>query len=87
MTSPSDTNLIHGGSDERRKYLDSVISQFDKLYLDDLINYNKVLNQRNSLLRIFAENNSFDKTALAIWDEQLIRLGEAIHKKRELFFL
>ncbi|MCD4679725.1 MAG: DNA replication/repair protein RecF [Bacteroidales bacterium] len=86
MTSPSDINLIHGGSDERRKYLDSVISQFDKLYLDDLINYNKVLNQRNSLLRSFAENHSFDKTSLAIWDEQLIRLGNVIHKKREDFF-
>lgn len=86
MTSPSDINLIHGGSDERRKYLDSVISQFDKLYLDDLINYNKVLYQRNSLLRIFAEKHSFDKTSLDIWDEQMVRLGNIINKKREDFF-
>ena len=86
MTSPSDVNLIHGGSDERRKYLDSVISQFDKIYLDDLINYNKVLFQRNSLLRTFAEKNSFDRASLDIWNEQMIRLGNIIHKKREDFF-
>ncbi len=86
MTSPSDINLIHSGSDERRKYLDSIISQFDKIYLDDLINYNKVLTQRNSLLRIFAEQHSFDKASLTIWDEQLIKLGVNLHKKREEFF-
>jgi len=86
MTSPSDINLIHSGSDERRKYLDSIISQFDKIYLDDLINYNKVLFQRNSLLRSFAENHSFDKTSLDIWDDQMVRLGIIIHKKREDFF-
>ncbi len=86
MTSPSDINLIHSGSEERRKYMDSVISQFDKLYLDDLINYNKVLYQRNSLLRSFAENKRFDKASLSIWDEQMVRLGKIIHEKREKFF-
>jgi len=55
ITSPSDINLIHSGSEERRKYIDSIISQFDKIFLDDLINYNKALFQRNSLLRSFAE--------------------------------
>lgn len=86
MTSPSDINLIHGGSDERRKYLDSIISQFDKIYLDNLINYNKVLCQRNSLLRKFSENKSFDHASLSVWDKQMIKLGNIIHKKRKDFF-
>lgn len=86
MTSPSDINLIHSGSEERRKYLDSVISQFDKIYLDDLINYNKVIYQRNSLLRHFAETNSFNHSSLKIWDEQMVKLGNSIHEKRVEFF-
>jgi len=85
MISPYDRDLINVGSEIRRKYMDSVISQFDKIYLDDLINYNKALAQRNSLLKQFAEKHSFDKLSLEIWDEQLIRLGESIHRKRKEF--
>jgi DNA replication and repair protein RecF len=85
MISPYDRDLINEGSEMRRKYIDSVISQFDKLYLDDLINYNKALLQRNSLLKMFAEKHSWDTLALEIWDEQLVRLGEVIHRKRKAF--
>jgi DNA replication and repair protein RecF len=85
MISPYDRDLINEGSDIRRKYMDSVISQFDKLYLDDLIHYNKALLQRNTLLKLFAEKHAFDKLALEIWDEQLIRLGETIYLKRKEF--
>ncbi|MCD4789670.1 MAG: DNA replication/repair protein RecF [Bacteroidales bacterium] len=87
MISPYDRDLINEGSDVRRKYIDSVISQFDKIYLDDLINYNKALLQRNILLKKFAEQNYFDRSSLEIWDVQLIKLGEKIHSKRKEFLV
>ena len=85
MISPYDRDLINDGSEIRRKFMDSVISQFDKIYLDDLINYNKALGQRNSLLKLFAEKHNFDKLSLEIWDEQLIKFGESIYQKRKEF--
>jgi DNA replication and repair protein RecF len=85
MISPYDRDLINDGSDLRRKYIDSVISQFDKFYLDDLIQYNKALFQRNALLKSFHEQNYFDATSLEIWDEQMIRLGEEVFVKRNEF--
>jgi len=85
MVSPYDRDLINEGSEARRKYIDSVISQFDKIYLDDLINYNRALAQRNSQLKDFAERHSFDRNLLEIWDEKLIRLGTGIHLKRKSF--
>ncbi|MEI7662793.1 MAG: DNA replication/repair protein RecF [Bacteroidota bacterium] len=85
MISPYDRDLINDGSELRRKYIDSVISQFDKFYLDDLIQYNKALFQRNALLKTFAEQRYFDAAMIEIWDEQLIRLGELISSKREQF--
>ena len=51
MVSPADSELIAGGSDERRRFMDVVISQYDKEYLDALIRYNKALTQRNTLLK------------------------------------
>lgn len=85
MISPYDRDLINEGSEVRRRYIDSVISQFDKLYLDDLIQYNKVLVQRNALLKSFAERNFFDSSQLEIWDGQLIRLGSLLYEKRSKF--
>ncbi len=85
MVSPYDRDLINEGSDIRRKYIDGVISQFDKLYLDDLINYNKILAHRNALLKQFFENNYFDAASLDIWDERMIKPGENIYTKRKLF--
>lgn len=85
MISPYDRDLINEGSEARRKYIDSVISQFDKVYLDDLINYNKAVSQRNSLLKQFAETGYFDRSSLEIWDEKLIELGSGIHEKRKAF--
>lgn len=87
MVSPRDSDMIYSGSEERRRFLDSFISQFDHVYLDDLINYNKALFQRNSLLKIFSERNSFDPDALEIWDAQLVSLGTKIHAKRTSFIL
>ena len=85
MISPYDRDLINDGSELRRKYIDSVISQFDKFYLDDLIQYNKALVQRNALLKSFAEQHYFDAAMVEIWDEQMLRLGEQIFLKRNNF--
>ena len=85
IISPADYCLINEGSDIRRKYIDSVISQFDKVYLDNLINYNKAIAQRNTLLKDFYEKRYFDKTQLEIWDEQIVPLGESIYNKRKSF--
>ncbi len=85
MISPHDSNLIYEGSEERRRFIDIFISQFDRVYLDNLISYNKVLHQRNSLLKLFYENRTFDMDALEIWDSQLIILGNKIHSKRLSF--
>ncbi|NVO01449.1 MAG: DNA replication/repair protein RecF [Bacteroidetes bacterium] len=85
MISPADSDLIYDGSEHRRKFLDSAISQFDKAYLDNLINYNKVVSQRNALLKKFYELKSFDKASLEIWDEQMIKYGQRIYDKRVHF--
>ena len=70
IISPADRDLIIEGSDTRRKFIDSVISQSDKSYLTELINYNKVLSQRNALLKYFALNNTFNSDTLAIYNER-----------------
>ncbi len=85
MISPSDTTLIYGGSDDRRKYIDGVISQFDRAYLNTILNYNKVLQQRNSFLRNLSENQPIDNSLLEILDAKLCQYGLEIHSKRELF--
>ncbi|RLD88533.1 MAG: DNA replication and repair protein RecF [Bacteroidetes bacterium] len=85
MISPYDRDLINEGSEGRRKYIDGVISQFDRLYLSDLISYNKVLLQRNTLLKQFAEKYYFDKASLQIWDEKLAELGSVLYRKRKAF--
>lgn len=82
MVSPSDTDLISGGSGERRKFMDLFLSQFDKEYLHSLIRYNKALLQRNALLKA---DTIIDDTLLELWDDQLIAEGEIIFKKRKNF--
>lgn len=85
MISPGDSDLINGSSESRRKFLDGIISQYDKVYLDKLISYNQVLKQRNALLKHFAESHSFDSETLEIWDEQLIIYGKGILEIRKNF--
>ena len=85
MISPADTSLISEGSDERRRFIDTVIVQYDRPYLEDLINYNKALSQRNKLLKDFAKNNSFSEESIQLWNDQLIPPGERIHEKRVEF--
>lgn len=85
MVTPSDVNLILGGSDERRKFMDGVISQYNKNYLDDLLKYNRALMQRNNLLKHFAAERNFDAELLSIWDNQLMEYGTRLHKQRAIF--
>ena len=85
IISPADRDLIIEGSDTRRKFIDGVISQSDKSYLQDLIKYNKVLAQRNSLLKYFAINHTFNKDTLAVYNEQLNDYGTKIFDKRLAF--
>lgn len=85
IISPSDRDLIAEGSETRRKFMDSVIAQNDKIYLNDLINYNKVLGQRNALLKYFALNNTFNKDTLEIYNAQLATYAQNIYQKRGEF--
>jgi DNA replication and repair protein RecF len=85
MVSPNDIALLYEGSDERRKFIDSVISQYDKKYLHNLLQYNKALQQRNALLKFFIENNKFDAISLEVWTETLTKCGMYIHQARVLF--
>lgn len=82
MISPADSVLIQGGSEERRRFMDSVISQYDRTYLDWLVRYNRALQQRNILLKQYANQPAVDPDMFAMWDEQLVHLGEKIHAKR-----
>jgi DNA replication and repair protein RecF len=85
MISPSDSQLILEGSEVRRKFIDQIISQYDRAYLDHLIQYNRALSQRNRLLKKFMEIRSFDEASLEIWDRQLIQYGQPIFEKRAAF--
>jgi DNA replication and repair protein RecF len=85
MISPADSDLIAEGSESRRKFIDSVISQYDKEYLDRLIDYNRVLSQRNALLKRFVETRGYDEATIDIWNVQLVELAKRIHEKRRSF--
>ena len=84
--SPEDLNIIKNGPSERRRFIDMELSQLDKIYLDCLINYNKVVNQRNSLLKEYAFSGREDIiSSLDIWDMQLVKYGNDVIKSREKF--
>ncbi|KAB1067692.1 DNA replication and repair protein RecF [Tamlana haliotis] len=85
IISPADRDLIIEGSDTRRKFIDSVISQSDKNYLNQLISYNKTLAQRNALLKYFALNHTFNQDTLDVYNEQLNDYGTVIFEKRDSF--
>ncbi len=86
MVSPNDNSLITEGSEIRRKLIDSIISQYNKVYLEQLIQYNRILQQRNKLLKDFTESpnsNMFD--IFEIYDQQLASLGKTIFEERVKF--
>jgi len=83
MISPADSALISEGSEERRRFLNKIISQYDPVYLDSALKYNKALQQRNRLLKEFNESGKFDNDTLLIWNAQLVRYGEYVYKERK----
>ncbi|MDE1192183.1 MAG: DNA replication and repair protein RecF [Arachidicoccus sp.] len=85
MIAPDDAIIITGGSEERRKFLDTVLSQLYPAYLQSLINYNRILLQRNSCLKNIAETQSGNYDLLDIFDKQLAEYGESIFVKRKEF--
>lgn len=85
MIAPDDIDIITGGSEERRKLIDAIICQLDAEYLQQLMTYNRVLLQRNSLLKQFAEKGSNDEALLQILDDQLITPGNYVFEKRKQF--
>ncbi len=85
IISPADRDLIVEGSETRRRFMDSVISQLDLTYLQELIQYQKTLSQRNALLKYFALNRVFENDTLEIYNEQLAHFGHIIFEKRKAF--
>ncbi len=82
MVTPQDTSLVEGGSEERRHFLDMVIVQYDKAYMEALTNYNKALQQRNALLK---QEPLPDMALIEIWEEEMARNGELVYQKRNKF--
>lgn len=85
MISPYDRDLISEGSELRRKWMDGIISQFNRAYLDDIQKYAKVLAQRNALLKNMAEHQLFDRESIEVWNDQLVDLGNRIYTVRKSF--
>ena len=83
--SPYDGDLINEGSELRRKWMDGIISQVDPIYLHTIQSYQKVLSQRNALLKNMGEHRLFDLESIEVWDTQLVKLGTFIYEKRKTF--
>lgn len=82
LVSPDDSVLISEGSEERRKFVDGVISQYNKNYLNQLLQYNNALKQRNALLKL---ETPIDDSLLDIWEDQMALYGTYIYEQRRLF--
>lgn len=85
MIAPDDVELISGASEERRKFIDTLLSQINHTYLQQLIDYTKILQQRNSLLKQAGETGTLDETLFAILNDQLSETGTRIFKTRKEF--
>ncbi len=85
MISPYDRDLISEGSEVRRKWMDGIIAQFDRHYLDHIQKYAKVLTQRNALLKNMAEHRLFDRESIEVWNQQMVEYGTKIYEKRKAF--
>ena len=86
LISPYDNDLINEGSSQRRKFIDSIISQNNKEYLINLIAYSRVIQNRNSLLKQYNKSVDFDLDTIKIYDDQIIKLSEPIFMARKNFF-
>jgi DNA replication and repair protein RecF len=85
IIAPDDVQIITGGSEERRRFLDALLSQLDPDYLQNLIEYNRVLQQRNSFLKSLSERRLTDKHLLEVYNSQLIRPGNWLFQRRRSF--
>lgn len=85
IIAPDDIQIITGGSEERRRFLDALLSQLDPAYLQNLIDYNKVLQQRNGFLKSLTDRRLTDTHLLEVYDEQLVATGTAIFQMRRRF--
>ena len=86
LISPYDTNLIHGGSENRRKFLDGIISQINPSYLDQLLKYSKLIKHRNSVLKKYVTTREIDHKLLDSIDEQIYPIAKELFKIRNAFF-
>lgn len=82
---PDDVQIITGSSEERRRFLDALLSQINPDYLQNLIDYNRILQQRNSFLKSLAENRNADQHLLDVYDKQLYQYGITIFEKRKQY--
>ncbi|HEY1022507.1 MAG TPA: DNA replication and repair protein RecF [Flavisolibacter sp.] len=85
VIAPDDVELIIGGSEERRRFVDTILSQLDPAYLQALIHYTKILQQRNSFLRSLQDGFDRDLSVLDVLDSQLSREGDLVYRKRAAF--
>ena len=85
VIAPDDVELIIGGSEERRKFVDTLLAQLDPVYLQALINYTRILQQRNSFLRSLSDGFARDFSVLDVLDEQLAKEGSIVFEKRNKF--
>jgi DNA replication and repair protein RecF len=85
IISPYDTDLISEGSEVRRRWMDGIIAQFNRTYLDDLSKYIRVLEQRNALLKNMSSFGFFNRESMSVWDEQLVHYGTRIFEVRKQF--
>jgi DNA replication and repair protein RecF len=84
MISPADSALITEGSEDRRRFMNKIISQYNPEYLESVLRYNKALQQRNKLLKDFRSTGNFDTDAISIWDIQLVKYGNFIYNERQV---
>lgn len=85
IIAPDDIQIITGASEERRRFLDALLSQLDPAYLQNLIDYNRILQQRNSFLKSLTERRLTDKSLLEVYDEQLAPQGSWLFERRRVF--
>jgi DNA replication and repair protein RecF len=84
MISPADSSLITEGSEDRRKFMNKIISQYSALYLDSVLRYSKALQQRNKLLKDLNSSANVDIDMLSIWDAQLVKYGSYVYNERDI---
>ncbi len=85
MIAPDDTQLVSEGSEDRRRFLDNTLSQIGHQYLDQLLLYNKLLKQRNALLKQFGEKGRYDRAMVEVYDQQMLAPAAAITEARQQF--